>query len=186
MHHSQTEKLTLMLMGVVILLMLAIIGLFIRMTQLQTQVLAALQPGQAVMGLPAGSVAPDFSLPDVDGREVSLRGFSGQDVVIVFSSVTCLACQSMYPSLREFGRRHGQTTLVMISRATEDENRRLAQEEGFSFPILVGDDRVAHAYQVPGTPFFYVIDREGVITNAGFAGSLEELEQLAGLALDTP
>ena len=185
MHHSQTEKLTLMLVGVVVLLMLANIGLFIRMNQLQTQVLAALQPGRAASGLPIGNVAPDFSLPDLDGREVSLREFSGQEVVLVFSSVTCPACQSMYPSLREFVMRHGQTTLVMISRGTEGENRRLVEEENFAFPILVWDDQVANAYQVPGTPFFYVLDGDGVITDAGFAGSLEGIEQLAGLAPET-
>ena len=33
-------------------------------------------------------------------------------------------------------------------------------------------------YQVPGTPFFYVIDGEGVIASAGFAGTLEQLETL--------
>jgi hypothetical protein len=29
-----------------------------------------------------------------------------------------------------------------------------------------------------GTPFFYVIDREGVITSKGFANTLEQLKQL--------
>lgn len=33
-------------------------------------------------------------------------------------------------------------------------------------------------YQVPGTPFFYVIDGEGVIASAGSAGTLEQLETL--------
>jgi methylamine dehydrogenase accessory protein MauD len=184
MRSSRTEKVVLVLVGVVILQLLTNLGLFLRMNQLQAQVLAALQPEQAGTGLPIGTVAPDFSLPDVDGREISLRGFSGQDVVLVFSSVTCPACQSMYPSLREFALRHGQTTFVMISRGTEDENRRLVEEEGFAFPILVWDDQVAHAYQVPGTPFFYVINGEGIVKNAGFAGSLEELEQLAVLDPD--
>ena len=34
-------------------------------------------------------------------------------------------------------------------------------------------------YQVPRTPFFYVIDGDGVIAKAGFAGTLEQLEALA-------
>jgi hypothetical protein len=33
-------------------------------------------------------------------------------------------------------------------------------------------------YQVPGTPFFYVIDGKGIIANAGFANTLKQLETL--------
>jgi len=38
--------------------------------------------------------------------------------------------------------------------------------------------RDARDYQVPGTSFFYVIDGEGVIAKAGFAGTLEQLVAL--------
>ena len=48
-----------------------------------------------------------------------------------------------------------------------------------SFPILMREDGEAREYQVQGTPFFYVIDGEGVIANVGFAGTLEQLEALA-------
>ncbi len=47
-----------------------------------------------------------------------------------------------------------------------------------SFPILTWEDAVAREYQVPGTPFFYVIDRKGLIASKGFVGSLRELENL--------
>lgn len=48
-----------------------------------------------------------------------------------------------------------------------------------SFPILMWEDAVARDYQVPGTPFFYVIDRDAMIANTGFAGTLDQLEVLA-------
>jgi len=46
MAESKSDVLILMLMGIVILLMVAIIGLFLRMNQLQREVLAALAPLQ--------------------------------------------------------------------------------------------------------------------------------------------
>ncbi|MBC8254987.1 MAG: hypothetical protein H8E35_13320 [Ardenticatenia bacterium] len=67
---------------------------------------------------------------------------------------------------------------MMISRGPVEENRQLVEEQGFDFPVLAWDDAVARDYQVPGTPFFYVIDREGMIANTGFAGTLEQLEVL--------
>lgn len=187
MAESKTDILILLLMGIVILLMVAIIGLFIRMNQLQGQVLAALAPLQAgaigqKMGLEIGTQAPDFTLPDTAGQMVSLYDFTGQKVLLAFSSTHCRACTEMYPHLRAFSESRPDIQVVMISQGSAEENQRLVQAQGFTFPVLPvsgWDDEVILDYQVPGTPFFYVIDGEGVITNAGFANTLEQLKELA-------
>jgi len=182
MSENRTQVLLLMLMGVVILLMVAIVGLFICMNQLQREVLAALQPLQAMrgpQGLEIGTEAPAFTLPDTTGQMVSLADFAGRKVLLVFSSTQCPACIEMYPHLRAFSEREEDVQVVMISRGPVEENRQLVEEQGFDFPVLTWDDAVAQDYQVPGMPFFYVIDGEGAIANAGFAGTLEQLEALA-------
>ena len=183
---DHVETLLLMLMGIVILLMVAIIGLFIRMNQLQSRVLAALGPLQAgvgqQMGLEVGAQAPDFTLPDATGQMVSLEDFAGQRVLLAFSSTHCRACMEMYPHLRAFSESQPDVQVVMISQGSTEENRQLAQVQGFAFPVipvLDWGDRVMVDYQVPGTPFFYVIDREGVIASRGFANTLEQLKELA-------
>lgn len=51
-------------------------------------------------------------------------------------------------------------------------------EQGFSFPVLAWDDAVAEQYRVPGTPFFVVVDGQGVITGGGFANTQAELARL--------
>jgi len=180
MTESKTDVLLLMLMGIVILLMVAIVGLFIRVNQLQREVLAALAPFQLMrepQGLEIGAEAPAFTLPDPTGQMVSLDDFAGQRVLLVFSSPQCPACIEMYPHLRAFSERERDVQVVMVSRGSAEENRA---QQGFGFPVLTWDDRVAQEYQVPGTPFFYVIDEEGVIANAGFASTLEQLEALVG------
>ncbi|MCX7681103.1 MAG: hypothetical protein N2508_03905 [Anaerolineae bacterium] len=74
--------LLLMLMGVVILLMVAIIGLFVRVNRLQEAVLAALAapPGATAedVGLEVGMPAPAFTLPEVGGASVALGDFAGR------------------------------------------------------------------------------------------------------------
>ena len=97
---------------------------------------------------------------------------------LVFSSTQCPACIEMYPHLGAFSEREEDVQVVMISRGSADENRQLVEERGFGFPVLTWDDGVARDYQVPGTPFSYVIDGQGMITNAGFAGTFEQLEGL--------
>ena len=179
MAESKTDVLILMLMGIVILLMVAIIGLFIRMNQLQSQVLAALGPLQAMRapeGLEVGTKAPDFTLPNAEGRVVSLKDFAGKKVLLEFSSIHCPACKELYPDLRAFSEQSRDVQLVMICDGPAEEVRQLAEE--FGFPILRWEDSVARDYRLPGVPFFYVIDEEGIVANGGFANTLRQLEAL--------
>ncbi|MCK4450291.1 MAG: hypothetical protein KAX26_06840, partial [Anaerolineae bacterium] len=78
-----------------------------------------------------------------------------------------------------FSERVEDVQVVMISHGTVEEDRQLMEEQEFDFPALTWDDGGFEDYQVPGTPFSYVIDGEGVIANAGLAGTLEQLEALA-------
>jgi methylamine dehydrogenase accessory protein MauD len=172
-----------MLLGVVILLMAAIAGLFIRMNQLQREVLAALAPLQAGAvrqdaGLEIGTTAPDFTLPDTTGQMVSLAAFAGEKVLLVFSSTRCPTCAEMYPNLQTFSESQDGAQVIMISLGSAEENQQLVTQQRFAFPVLIWDDEVAQNYRVPGTPFFYVINGERKITSADFAKTLYQLETL--------
>lgn len=183
MNDTRTQVLPLMLMGVVILLMLAIVGLFLRMNQLQREVLAALEPLQAMRGpegLEIGTEAPAFTLPDTTGQKVSLSDFAVQRVLLAFSSIQCPHCSEMYPHLKTFSEEVDEIQVVMISHGKAEENRQLVEEQRFDFPVLAWDDAVAQDYRVPGTPFFYVINRDGMIANADYAGTLKQLKTLVG------
>ena len=175
--------LLLMLTGIVLLLMVAIIGLFVRMNQVQGAVLAALaaSPAGATMqdvGLEVGTPAPAFILPNLDGAPISPADFAGRRVLLIFSSVSCPACTEMYPHLRDFSEAHRQVQVVMVSRGAAGENRALVEGQGFAFPVLTWEDGVAQAYGVPGTPFCYVVDEAGVIVGKGFANTRAQLEAL--------
>jgi len=130
--------------------------------------------------LAVGSPAPEFTLTDTEGRAVSLADFAGQRLLLVFASPHCPACREMYPHLKAFSENRPDIRVVMVSKGTAEENWRLVEEQGFGFPVLLWEDEVASEYRVPGTPFFYMVDGEGVIVNEGFAGSPEQLEALVG------
>lgn len=183
--NERSNTLVLMLMGIIVLLMVAIIGLFVRMNQLQNQILmslASLQTGEAqVIGLAVGTHAPAFTLPNVDGSMISLQDFVGQRILLGFSSIQCPACAQMYPGLKAFSRQGHNIQIILISRGALEENQQLVEAQGFSFPVLTltqDDLEVGQDYEVPGTPFFYVINERGVVCNAGFASTQEHLESL--------
>ncbi len=183
--NTGNQTLLAMLIGMIMLLMVAITALFWRMNQLQSEVLAALAPLQGNVaneeeGLAAGAQAPDFTLPDANGVMVSLSDYAGKRILLGFSSVTCPACKNMYPHLKKYSERDHDLQILLLSRGTQSENQALIAEQGFDFPVLQlqDEDALIFDYKVPGTPFFYVIDENGVIRNAGVANVVSHLETL--------
>jgi peroxiredoxin len=179
MAETRTDLLILILMGIIILLMVSITGLFIRPT-VQSRVLAALETFQAMRmpeGLEVRSKAPDFTLTDIEGREVSLKDFSGRKVLLAFFSPDCPAYVRMYEELRDLSEMESRVQVLMISQGSEEGINRMVEEEGFKFPVLMWEEVFA-SYKVPGSPFFYVIDEGGIIISGVFASSLSELKEL--------
>ena len=56
-------------------------------------------------GLKAGTVAPEFRLPRLDGGELSLSDLRGRKVLLVFSSPHCGPCNVLAPKLQKFYRK---------------------------------------------------------------------------------
>src|SRR5262249_33053757 len=50
-------------------------------------------------GLKPGVRAPEFSLPDTAGNQVSLQDFAGRKVLLTFTQSGCRPCQAVMPEL---------------------------------------------------------------------------------------
>lgn len=108
--------------------------------------------------LSIGSIAPEFSLPDANGRLVHSADLLALGPVIVnfFRGRWCPYCltelaawNQLYPELRKRG-----ALLVAISPQTVHQNDLLLQQHSFPFPVLsdpglVVAERFRIAYSVP-------------------------------------
>ena len=108
--------------------------------------------------LPVGSIAPEFSLPDSNGRMVHSVDMLALGPVIVnfFRGRWCPYCLTelaawnhLYPELRK-----GGALLVAISPQTVHQNDLLLQQHPFPFPVLSDPglavaERFRIAYSVP-------------------------------------
>lgn len=190
MSDSRTTRLLSILLAIIILLMLAIAGLFLRMLQLQEAVLTVLVPFQTAVleqnvqstSLAIGENAPVFTLLDINGETISLNDFYGQTILLGFSSLQCSACKQMYPSLLTLAENLDTIQVLLISQGSIDGNVQLVEEQSFDFPVLTWDDSVAQDYRIPGTPFFYVIGANGKIVERGFVSTLTQFEKLLNIS----
>ncbi len=107
------------------------------------------------MPVEPGQEAPDFTLKDQDGNDVSLSSFRGnQNVVVVFYPFTFTGvCQGELCTLRddlsEFDAVKAQ--VIAISCDTRHAQKQWATQQGFTFPVLSDfwpHGEVARAYGV--------------------------------------
>ena len=96
--------------------------------------------------LEVGALAPQFTLKDQDGREVSLSDFLGKRVVLYFypkdntPGCTRQAC-AFAGAYREFAAR--DVEVIGISKDSEVSHRKFADKHGLPFLLLSDPDRVA-------------------------------------------
>ena len=60
-----------------------------------------------------GRPAPDFTLPDAQGRLVRLSAFRGRVVLLEFWASWCTVCRQQAPVLESFAQRYGQQVVVI-------------------------------------------------------------------------
>lgn len=144
------------------------------------QVAAAAPPG-AAGAEPAklGQPAPDFSLPDLDGKTVSLSQFRGKTVVLEWFNPGCPFVRASHTvgSLKGFAAHEaneGVAWLAINSAAPgkqgngADATRKAQTEYGMQYPVLLDESgKVGHSYGAERTPQMYVIDPQGMLVYAG-------------------
>ncbi len=131
------------------------------------------------MTLAAGTAAPDFTLKDQDGNDVTISSFrDDQNVVLVFYPFTFSGvCHGELCSLRDdlsdFETAGAQ--LLAISCDSRHSQKQWAEQQGFTFPVLSDfwpHGEVARAYGVfneqvgAANRATFVIDKHGMIVDA--------------------
>ncbi len=111
-------------------------------------------------GLKAGTPAPEFCLPRLDGRgELSLSELRGRQVLLVFSSPDCGPCNTLAPQLEKFHRGHPELELVMISKGEPADNRAKVKEHGLTFPVVLQQQwEISRRYAIFATPIAYLLE----------------------------
>jgi peroxiredoxin len=115
-------------------------------------------------GLPPGTPAPAFTLPRLDGGELSLSDYAGRYVLLVFSDPDCGPCNMLAPRLEKLSKNTPSVKVLMVSRGEADRNRHKVEEFGLTFPVVLQDQwKLSREYAKFATPIGYLIDGEGRI-----------------------
>ena len=124
---------------------------------------------QTQAAIEVGKPAPDFSLKDVDGKEVRLSDFAGKPVLINFWATWCPPCREEMPEINKFyGKYKGSGLVVLSINATFQDSvenvKSTIKSDKLTFPVLLDEaGQVARQYQLNGLPTSFFIDDQGII-----------------------
>ncbi len=118
----------------------------------------------------SGSItAPDFSLPDLDGKNVSLSDFKGKWVVLDFWGSWCGWCIKGFPALKEAYAKYGDKIVVIGIDCNESEADWRAGVKKYQLPWLNlynGNDKELYtSYNIEGFPTKAIINPEGKLVD---------------------
>jgi len=118
-----------------------------------------------------GAAAPDFTLRDLDGRQVHLSDYAGKVVLIDFWATWCTPCAAELPSLQKLYEDNKDAGFVILG-VSMDGPESVAQVSLFarrynlSFPVLLDEEtRVVSIYNPKRVaPMTVLIDKRGLIS----------------------
>ena len=129
--------------------------------------------------LALGTSAPHFSLPDPDGKIVSLSNFEGAPaLVVIFMCNHCPFVKHVAPGLADMAREYQDKDVAVVginpndvANFPDDSPQKMAEaskEYGYTFPYLLDESQeVAKAYRAACTPDFFVFDGDRQLVYRG-------------------
>jgi thiol-disulfide isomerase/thioredoxin len=110
----------------------------------------------------------DFTIKDLDGKEVALSSFKGKVLLLNFWATWCGPCKAEIPGFVELQAKY-RDQLTIIGYSVDDDAtkaRAFAQEYKMNYPILLGEGRedVQDAYgPIWGIPASFLISKDGKV-----------------------
>ena len=110
------------------------------------------------------NLAPNFTLLDTDGNNVSLSDYKGKVVIINFWTTWCGPCRYEIPDLVRLYEKYNQDLIVLGISLDYDGPAVVPQFEerigGVNYPLLYGNNNISNLYGgVTGVPTTFIIDR---------------------------
>jgi|SRR5580704_16439502 thiol-disulfide isomerase/thioredoxin len=116
-----------------------------------------------------GSRLPDFSVKDLQGREVSPAELRGKVVLIDFWATWCKPCKEEMPGYQKLVDLYGPRGLAAVGFKFNDmpdteDPLRFAKKIGVRYPLAVAPDELRQKFGgIEGLPTTMVYDRRGIL-----------------------
>ena len=113
---------------------------------------------------------PEFSLPDLSGKQHSIKEWQGKVLVINFWATWCPPCLKEMPEFEAMQQKYSSKGLQFLGIALDDPEpvKEFITQKKINYPILIGQDqgtKLAYSFGnvVNTVPFTVIVDNKGMI-----------------------
>lgn len=172
MHRSRLKKILSMGGGVLLVVLVVVLVVSTAVSRPGTTTTGgSTQSGTSLVG----KAAPDFTMPDTSGQEVSLASFRGRQAVVLYFSegASCDACLAQMKAIEQKQDAFSAAGFVVlpIVMDTKAQIAAAASSYGVATPFLIDAGAASKAYGTLGKGMhagmpghgFVVVDRVGVV-----------------------
>jgi len=116
-----------------------------------------------------GARVPQFSLPGLDGRQVSVQSQLGRPTVVTFWATWCTACRQDFPALAAAAKAHANLSILAVDEAESAASVRdylhslLGADAARFTALLDADSSVGGRYALPGLPVTVFVGADGIV-----------------------
>ncbi|TRX70502.1 TlpA disulfide reductase family protein [Carboxylicivirga sp. M1479] len=126
-----------------------------------------------------GAMAPDFTLPGVDGSDVSLNSFKGKYVLVDFWASWCQPCRQENPNVVKAYEAYNAKGFEVLSVSVDRDQaawKKAIEEDGLTWTQVIADEAsgVAKVYAIQSIPSTFLLDKEGKIIAKNLRGEALE------------
>ncbi|MYC12448.1 MAG: TlpA family protein disulfide reductase [Gemmatimonadetes bacterium] len=134
-----------------------------------------------------GSVAPDFAVTDIDGKNLQLSNFRGKYVLLDFWSTGCGPCVKDTPRLKALSEKFDRDNFEIIGVSSDTRRYKVenyVEKSHIGWPQILdaidNNNKVSKMYNIGGLPHYVLIDRQGkvMMTNRSFRVALTLISPL--------
>ena len=131
---------------------------------------SAPQPEQAVIAAgEIGSHLPEFSVKDLQGREISSAGLRGKVVLVDFWATWCQPCKKEMPGYQKLLNLYGSRGFAVIgfkfdTMTDMEDPVQFARKIGVRYPLAVAPEDLKQKFGgIEGLPTTMLYDRQGIL-----------------------
>jgi thiol-disulfide isomerase/thioredoxin len=125
----------------------------------------------------AGAPAPEITLKDLDGKDISLSQYKGKVVLVNFWATWCDPCRVEIPWLIEMQQKYSAKGFTVLGIAMDEEGSKVVTpfvnkdrfdvngaKSQMNYPIVIGNDAAADKFGgLLGYPTSVLITRDGKV-----------------------
>jgi peroxiredoxin len=119
-------------------------------------------------GLVLGQPAPDFVLPDLDGKMISWADTKGKVVLVNIWATWCPPCVDEMPSLQTLYQAFKEENFEILAISIDSAGREVVapfmQKHKLTFPALIASQATMESiFKITGVPETFIVDKKGIL-----------------------